>query len=173
MRTNIAKPGRRSFFKKTFKGIGTRGLVLSSGALSILFGILQFAFVALAGLLTIGWAISLFSKGSIILGLLVLLILTPISIGLASHFFIFFFVSTIIVLVGCGIGHLFGFNIPFGNIWSSIWLIMEILIFGSMIYVGIIEFIEAVKEKRVLGFFKEYWWGILLFCFLFWLFFFK
>ena len=167
----MAKPERRSFFKKTFKRIGIGGLVLSGGALSILFNILQFVFVAFVGLSTIGWAISLFSKGSIILGLLVLLILTPISIGLASYFFIFFFVLTIIALIGWGISHLFGFDISFGNVWGSIWLIIKVIILGSMAYVGIIGFLEAVKEKRVSEFLKEHWWGILLFSFLFWLFF--
>ena len=166
-----AKFKKESFFKKIFKGVGIGGLILSGGLLSILFYILQFLFVAFAGLSTIGWAISLFLKGSIILGLLVLFIATPIAIGLASYFFIFFFILTIIALIGWGIVHLFGFNVSFGNVWGSIWLIMKVLILGVMVSIGIIGFIEAIKEKRILEFFKEYWWGILLFCFFFWLFF--
>jgi len=72
-----------------------------------------------------------------------------------------------------GIIHIFGFDVSFSSVWESIWLIIKILLLGVMALLTIKEFIEAVREKRVLEFFKEYWWVILLFCLLLWLFFFK
>src|SRR3989338_11295821 len=74
-----------NFLKKIFKGVGTGGLVVGGGFLYISFTILQFLFVAFAGLSMIGLAISLFSEGSIIWGLVALFIGTPIAIGLASY----------------------------------------------------------------------------------------
>ena len=59
-------PKRKAFLKKIFRGVGTGGLVAVGGFLYISFTILQFLFVAFAGLSMIGLAISLFSEGSII-----------------------------------------------------------------------------------------------------------
>jgi len=162
---------KESFLKKIFKGVGTGGLVVGGGFLYISFTILQFLFVALAGLSMIGLAISLFSEGSIIWGLVALFIGTPIAIGLASYFFIFFLFLTILALIIWGIIYIFGFNVSFGNVWDGIWLVIKVLILGGMAFFGVSSFIEAVKNKNVLSFFKENWFYILVFFFLFWLFF--
>lgn len=162
---------KESFFKKLFKGIGLGSLVVGGGFLYVSFIILQFLFVASAGLSMIGLAISLFSKGSIIWGLVVLFIGTPIAIGLASTFFIFFLFLIIITLIIWGIIYLFGFNVSFDSTWDGIWLVIEILLIGGMAFFGISSFVQAVKNKDVLSFFKENWFYIILFLFLFWLFF--
>ena len=162
---------KESFLKKIFKGVGTGGLVVGGGFLYISFTILQFLFVAFAGLSMIGLAISLFSEGSIIWGLVALFIGTPIAIGLASYFFIFFFALTILALIIWGIIYIFGFDVSFGSVWDGIWLVIKILILGGMAFFGISSFVEAVKNKNVVSFFKENWFYILIFFFLFWLFF--
>ena len=162
---------KESSLKKFFKGVGIGGLVLSGGLLSILFYILRFLFVAIAGLSMIWWAIRLFSGGSVTWGLIVLLIATPIAIGLAGYFFIFFFAITILALILWGITHLFGFNVSYGSVWDSIWLVIKILILGGMAFFGISSFVQAVKKNALASFFKENWFYILFFFFLFWLFF--
>jgi len=162
---------KENFLKKIFKGIGTGGLVVGGGFLYISFTILQFLFVAFAGLSMIGLAISLFSEGSIIWGLVVLFIGTPIAIGLASYFFIFFLALSILALIIWGIIYIFGFNVSFGSVWDGIWLVIKVLILGGMAFFGVSSFVEAVKNKNVLSFFKENWFYILIFLFLFWLFF--
>jgi len=162
---------KESFLKKIFKGVGTGGLVVGGGFLYISFTILQFLFVAFAGLSMIGLAISLFSEGSIIWGLVALFIGTPIAIGLASYFFIFFLFLAILALIIWGIIYIFGFDVSFGSVWDGIWLIIKVLILGGMAFFGVSSFIEAVKNKNVLSFFKENWFDILIFLFLFWLFF--
>jgi len=162
---------KESFLKKIFKGAGVGGLVVGGGFLYIAFFILQFLFVAAAGLSMIWLAVSLFSEGSIIWGLVVLFIGTPIAIGLAGYFFIFFLALTILALIIWGIIYLFGFNVSFSSVWDSIWLIIKILILGGMAFFGISSFVQAVKNRDVVSFFKETWFYILLFVFLFWLFF--
>lgn len=162
---------KESFLKKIFKGVGTGGLVVGGGFLYISFTILQFLFVAFAGLSMIGLAISLFSEGSIIWGLVALFIGTPIAIGLASYFFIFFLILAILALIIWGIIYIFGFNVSFGSVWDGIWLIIKVLILGGMAFFGVSSFIAAVKNKNVVSFFKENWFYILIFLFLFWLFF--
>jgi len=162
---------KENFLKKIFKGVGTGGLVVGGGFLYISFTILQFLFVAFAGLSMIGLAISLFSEGSIIWGLVALFIGTPIAIGLASYFFIFFLFLAILALIIWGIIYIFGFDVSFGSVWDGIWLVIKVLILGGMAFFGVSSFIEAVKNKNVLSFFKENWFYILIFFFLFWLFF--
>jgi len=162
---------KESFLKKIFKGVGVGGLVVGGGFLYISFTILQFLFIAFAGLSMIGLAISLFSEGSIIWGLVVLFIGTPIAIGLASYFFIFFLALSILALIIWGIIYIFGFDVSFGSVWDGIWLVIKVLILGGMAFFGVSSFIEAVKNKNVLSFFKENWFYILIFLFLFWLFF--
>ena len=95
----------------------------------------------------IGLAISLFSEGSIIWGLVALFIGTPIAIGLASYFFIFFLFLSIIALIIWGIIYIFGFNVSFGSVWDGIWLVIKILILVGMAFFGISSFIEAIKRK--------------------------
>ncbi len=162
---------KESFLKKVFKGVGTGGLVVGGGFLYISFTILQFLFVAFAGLSMIGLAISLFFEGSIIWGLVALFIGTPIVIGLASYSFIFFLFLAILALIIWGIIYLFGFNVSFGSVWDGIWLLIKVLILGGMAFFGISSFVQAVKNKDVISFFKENWFYIIIFLFLFWLFF--
>lgn len=157
--------------KKIFSGVGTGGLVVGGGFLYISFTILHFLFVAVAGLSMIGLAISLFSEGSIIWGLVALFIGTPLAIGLANYFFIFFLFLAILALIIWGIISIFGFDVSFSNIWDGIWLVIKVLILGGMAFFGISSFIEAVKNKDVLSFFKENWFYALIFIFLFWLYF--
>ena len=166
-----AESKTKSILKKFLKGAGIGGLVVGGGILFILFNILHFLFTAVVGLGMIGWAISEFLKGSIIIGLLVLLIGTPLAIGLAHWFFFFWLILMILAVIVWGASYLFGFGVSFGGAWEIAWFIIKILILGCMAFVGITGFIEAIREKKIFGFFKEYWWGILLFCFLFWLFF--
>jgi hypothetical protein len=169
--SDIVTIKKESFLKKIFRGVGTGGLVVGGGFLYISFTILQFLFVAFAGLSMIGLAISLFSEGSIILGLIALFIGTPIAIGLASYFFIFFLVLSILTLIIWGIISIFGFDVSFNGVWDGIWLVIKVLILGGMVFFGISSFIEAVKNKNITSFFKENWFYILIFLFLFWLFF--
>jgi len=168
-RIEISK--KENFFKKIFRGVGISGLVVGGGFLYILFTILHFLFVAVAGLSMIGLAISLFSEGSIIWGLVALFIGTPIAIGLAGYFFIFFLILTIVALIIWGVIYLFGFNVSFGSVWDGIWLVIKVLILGGMAFFGISSFVQAIKNKDVVSFFKENWFYILFFFFLFWLFF--
>ena len=160
-----------NFLKKIFKGVGTGGLVVGGGFLYVSFTILQFLFVVSAGMSMIGLAISLFSEGSIIWGLVALFIGTPIAIGLASYFFIFFLFLAILALIIWGIIYIFGFDVSFGSVWDGIWLVIKVLILGGMAFFGVSSLIGAVKNKNVLSFFKENWFYILIFLFLFWLFF--
>src|SRR3990167_7439299 len=162
---------KESFFKKIFRGVGVGGLVVGGGFLYITFTILRFLFIAFAGLSMIGLAISLFSEGSIIWGLVALFIGTPVAIGLASYFFIFFLFLAILALIIWGIIYIFGFDVSFGSVWDGIWLVIKVLILGGMAFFGVSSLIGAVKNKNVLSFFKENWFYILIFLFLFWLFF--
>lgn len=162
---------KENLLKKIFRGVGTGGLVAGGGFLYISFIILQFLFVAFVGLSMIGLAISLFSEGSIIWGLVALFIGTPIAIGLANYFFIFFLALSILALIIWGIIYIFGCDVSFISVRDGIWLVIKILILGGMAFFGISSFIEAVKNKNVVSFFKENWFYILVFFFLFWLFF--
>lgn len=162
---------KKSSFKKIFKGIGMGGLVVGGGFLYISFTILRFLFIALVGLSSIWYAITLFYEGSIIWSIIVLFIATPIVIALSGYFFIFLFFFSILSLIIWGIIHLFGFNVSFDSVWDGIWLVIKVFILGVMAFVGISSFIEAIKNKNIISFFKENWFYILIFFFLFWLFF--
>lgn len=157
--------------KRFFRGAGISSLVVTGGLLSILFYILQFVFVASIGLGVFYWAISLFMEGAIIGGLLVLFIVTPLAIGLASWAFWFLFIVAVLALIIWGVTTLFGLNLSFDNIWDIIWFVLMVFLLGGMAFFGISEFIEATRRGRVSDFFRDYWFGILLFFFLFWLFF--
>ncbi|MCK9582895.1 MAG: zinc ribbon domain-containing protein [Endomicrobiales bacterium] len=164
-------PKKENFLKKVFKGLGTGGLVLGGGFLYISFTILQFLFTAFAGLSMIGLAISLFSKGSIILGLVALFIGTPLAIILANYFFIFLLALSIITLIIFGIIYLFGFNVSFSSVWGGIWLVIKVLALGGMTFFVISSFVQAMKNKDIVSFFKKNWFYILLLFFIFWSFF--
>ena len=169
--TSIMKPPKESIFKRFFKGVGIGSLVAGGGIVYILVSILQFAFTAIVGLGMIVWAIDEFSKGSIIVGLLVLLIGTPLAIGFSYWAFFFLLILAILSAIIWGIVRIFGLDISFASTWDFAWMIIKVLSLGGMAFAGIVGFVEAIREKRLSYFFKEYWWGILLFCFLFWLFF--
>lgn len=162
---------KKSIFKKIFRGAGYGSLIVGGGILYILFNILQFVVPAIVGLSMIWWAIVEFLRGSIIVGLLVLLIGTPIAIGIANWVSIPLFFLAILAVIIWGIIHLFGFSVSFGNVWDVIWLVIKTLLLGGMAFLGINEFIKAIKEKRIVNFFKKNWFYILLFFFLLWLFF--
>jgi len=162
---------RKSIFKKIFKGFGYGSLFVGGGMISILYFILNFLFIASVGLGMIGIAIRMFMEGSILWGVLVLLG-TPLVIGLAGYLFFFFIILGILSLIIWGIAAILGFDISFWVAKDIVWLIGKIVILGIIVGFGIMELIEAIKEKNILVFFKNFWWGILVFCFLVWLFFF-
>lgn len=156
---------------KLLKSMRTGGFYVGTGTFLILFNIVQFAVPAVVGLSMIWWAITLFFEGSIIWGLLVLLIGTPIAIGIAFYVAIFLFFIGIITVITWGILSLFGVNISFESVWSIVWLGIRILLLGGMAFIGVSSFVQAVKENELASFFKGNWFYILLFFFLFWLFF--
>ena len=156
---------------RLLKGMRSGGLVVGGGVFLILFQIVEFAVPAIVGLSMIWWAITLFIDGSIIWGLLVLLIGTPIAIGISSYVAIFLFFIGIIALLVWGIMALFGFDVSFISVWNIIWLIVKILILGGIAFVLGASFVEGVREKAILSFFKGSWFLIILFFFLLWLFF--
>ena len=162
---------KRRVFKKILGGLGTGGFLVGGGIISTLYYILSFIFTAIVGLSAIGMAITLFLEGSIIWGLITLLILTPLAIALAHYLFLYCVILTILSAIIWGIATIFGFDISFGTAGEIVWLLGKIAILGVWAFLGVILFRESVKEKNILGFFKDYWLGILLFCFLFWLFF--
>ncbi len=157
--------------KKIFNYLGMGGLVVSGGLLLILFNILQFIIIAVSGLGMIWWAITLFTKGSIIIGLLVLVIGTPLVIGLMNMMFPFFLFLGLIALAIWGLLHIFGSNVSYWEVGDWVWFSLKVLLVGIMAFVGIVGFIDAIKKNNLSGFFKEYWLGFLFFCFLCWLFF--
>lgn len=158
----------KDLFKKIFRGAGYGGLILGGGFLSVSFFILQFLFTAGVGLSMIWWAITLFSEHSIVWGLTVFFIATPVAIGLSFHLFIFLLFLTILALIIWGIAHLFGFNISFDNAYDSIWLIIKLFVVGGVAFFGVSLFTQAVKERKVSSFFKENWLYILVFFFFVW-----
>ncbi|MDD3066479.1 MAG: hypothetical protein PHO48_01455 [Candidatus Gracilibacteria bacterium] len=158
----------KSGFAKILKKIGIGGLMIGGGFLSIAFFILRFVYIACVGLSTLGWAIMLFKDGSIIGGLAVLFIATPLAIGLASYFFIFFLILTILSLIILVVIHIFGFSASFADVWDSIWIIIKLAILGIMAFVGVSSFIQAVKSKNLKYFFKENWFYIPFFFLLLW-----
>jgi hypothetical protein len=165
------KPSKKkNIFRKILEGVGVGSFLVGGGIISILFFILNFLFTAFIGLSMIRIAIIMFMEGSILWGSL-LLIGTPLAIAISSSLFFYLIILGIFSAILWGIAHIFGFSVSLGNAWSIILSILKMLIFGGIAFSGIVEFIKAIKEKRISEFFKEYWVGILFFCFLFWLFF--
>jgi hypothetical protein len=162
---------KKSIFRKILTGLGYGSLFVSGGIITVILYILNFLFVAFVALSVIGWAIILFMEGSILWGLLVLLILTPLAIELAHWLFFYWIILMVFSLILWGVVTIFGLDISFWEAGSIIWLLGKIAILGIMALFGIMGFIEAIKERDILEFFKDYWLGILFFCFLFWLFF--
>jgi hypothetical protein len=157
--------------KKVLKGVGTGGLVVGGGFLYISYSILHFLFVAFVGLSMIGLSISLFSEGSIISGLVALFIGTPLAIGIASYFFMIFLFLLILALIIWGIISIFGFDVSFGSVWGGFLFLLKVLGFGGYAFFWVSSFIEAARNKSTASFFKENWFYVPIFLFLFWLFF--
>lgn len=160
---------KKILVKKIFSGIGIGGAVIGGGLLSLIFVAIRFLYIASAGLSMVWYAIILFQKGSIVWGLVVLIIGTPLAIGIASYLFIPLLLFSIVTLIIWGIVHLFGFHFSFGNVWDSIWLVLKVSILGGMVFWGYSSFVRAVKRKRVSIFFKENWFYFPVFLFVLWL----
>lgn len=165
----LQKP--QNVFVKFAKGFGIGSVYAGGGILFILFQIVRFAIPAIVGLLMILWAISEFVEGSIIVGLIVLLIGTPIAVGIAGWAATFIFFLAILALIIWGISNLFGANLSFDSAWDLAWLIIKVLAVGGIGYFLIIGFMDGVKTKTIKSFLSGNWFYILGFCFLFWLFF--
>jgi len=102
--------------------MGQAGLVAGSGFLYLSVYILRFAFVGVCGFTAIWFSIQLILAGSILWGILALLIGTPLVIGISSYFFPVLLGITIVSAIIWGCTRLVGGEISFSNIWSSIWL---------------------------------------------------
>ncbi len=157
--------------KKILSKVGIGGFYVGYGAFAILFSIVQFAIPAIAGLSMIWWAITLFLEGSILWGLLVLLIGTPIAIGIAAYAAIFLFFMGIVVLITWGIISLFGIDVSFASVWGMVWFGVKILILGGIAFAVGASFVGAVRGNGLMSFIKGSWFWIILFFFLLWLFF--
>ena len=153
--------------KKLLPGLG-QGLFMGGGCI---FQLVQFVVTAVVGLSVIWWAITLFLEGSIIWGLLVLLIGTPVVIGIAFYTAILLFFIGIITLIIWGIISLFGIDVSFSSVWGMVWFGIKILVLGGIAFAVGSSFVRAVKEKELISFVKGNWYLILLFFFLCWLFF--
>ncbi len=165
----VQKP--QNIFVRFVKGFGIGSVYAGGGILFILFQIIQFAVPAVVVLSMIWWSISEFTEGSIIVGLVILLLGTPIAIGIARWFSVYLFFFTILLLIIWGITNLFGINISFDNAWDIAWLIIKVLVVGGMGYFLIMGFIDATRTKTIKSFLQGSWFYIIGFCFLFWLFF--
>lgn len=162
---------QQNIFVRFVKGMGTGGMYVGGGVLFILFQIVQFAIPAVVGLLMIWWAISSFMDGSILVGLLVLLIGTPIAIGLSHWLAIYVFFLAILAFIIWGISSLFGVGLSFDNAWDIGSLIVKVVIVGGLGYFLVTMLVDAIRSKTVGNFLKETWFYILIFCLLFWWFF--
>ena len=167
----VELPQKESLFKRILSGLGIGGLYIGGGLLFGLGSIAKFIFTAVVGLGMVWWAIVEFSSGSIIWGLVILLIGTPIAVGIANWTFLFLFLLAILTAIIWGLVRLFGGDLSFWSIWDIIWLVVKLLILGAMAFWGISALIKAIKTKAIGSFFKEYWFYILFFFFLLWLFF--
>lgn len=160
---------KKGFLKKVFKGIGIGGLVVGGGFISIVFYVLNFLFVAGVGLSMIWLVIRLFIEHSYIWALIAL-VLTPIAIGLAGYFFIFFLFLTILALIIWGGAHLFGVSLSFSDLFNNLYAIVMLLLAGGMAYYLVSAFVQATKEKKIASFFKGNWFILIVVIFLFWMF---
>lgn len=158
---------KESMIERILSGLGIGGLIVGGG----LFSLAHFIFTAVVGLTMVWWAITEFLGGSVILGLVILFIGMPIAIVIANWTFIFLFPLAILTAILWGLANLFGWDISFFSVWDVIWLIIKVVILGGMVVVGIFRLKEAIETKTIGSFFKENWFYILLFLFLFWLFF--
>lgn len=82
-----------------WKKIKSGGLVIGGISLSIFIFILEIIFVWGTGLSMVGYGISLLVKGSILWGLVVLFIGTPIAIGIAQFLFPFWAILFVLAII--------------------------------------------------------------------------
>ncbi len=144
--------------KKLLPGLGY-GLFMGGGCL---FQLVQFVVTAVAGLSMIWWAITLFLEGSIIWGVVVLLIGTPIAIGIASYAAIFLFFIGIIAAIIWGVINLFGFNVSFGGVWDIIWLGVTILVLAGIAFVVVSSLVGAIFKGEMNWFRRHLNWTYVL-----------
>jgi len=98
--TPITEPlKKRGIFRKILEGIGMGGLIVGGVGFSGIMFILYIIFVWGTGLSMISYGIYLLANGSILWGLVVLLIGTPIVVGLAEAFFSLWMISLVIGLI--------------------------------------------------------------------------
>lgn len=162
---------RKISFRKIFSRIGIGGVVVGGSLFSLILVVIRFLYITFAGLSMVWCAIILFQKGSIVWGLIALIIGTPLAIGIASYLFLYLLLFSIATLIIWGIASIFGVHASFGNIWELLLSAVKVLIVGAMAFFGVSEFVRSIKQKRVLDFFKGNWFYFLIFLFLFWLFF--
>lgn len=144
--------------KKLLPGLGY-GLYMGGGCL---FQLVQFVVIAVAGLSMIWWAITLFLDGSIIWGLVVLLVGTPIAIGIASWAAIFLFFIGIVAAIIWGIINLFGFNVSFGGVWDVIWLGLTILALVGIAFMVVNSLVRAIFKGEMNWFRRHLNWTYVL-----------
>jgi hypothetical protein len=144
--------------KKLLPGLGY-GLLIGGGWL---FGIMQFVVTAIAGLSMIWWAITLFLEGSILWGLLVLLIGTPIAIAIASYAAIPLFFIGIIAAIIWGVIKLFGFDVSFDGVWDVIWVGIVILVLASIAFWVVSSLVRAIFKGEINWFRRHLNWTFVL-----------
>ncbi len=109
-----------------------------------MFSIVNFVVPAIAGLSMIWWAITLFIEGSIFWGVLVLLIGTPIAIGIAGWAAPYLLFLGIITTIIWGVIKLFGADVSFGGVWDTIWLVITILVLAGIAFMVLNSLIRAL-----------------------------
>jgi len=141
--------------KKLLPKLGTGvgyGLFAGGGCL---FQLVQFVVVAVAGLGMIWWAITLFIDGSILLGLVVLLIGTPVAIGIAGWLAPFIFIIGIIAAIIWGAIKLFGSDVSFGHVWDIV-LSVIIILFLALLAFGVLSSLFKAIFKGEMNFFRRH-----------------
>jgi len=141
----------KKLFPKLGTGIGY-GLFAGGGCL---FQLVQFVVVAVAGLGMIWWAITLFMEGSILLGIVVLLIGTPLAIGIAGWLAPFIFIMGIITAIIWGAIKLFGSDVSFGSVWDTIFLVITIL-FLALLALGVLSSLFKAIFKGEMNWFRRH-----------------
>ena len=142
-----------SNIKKTLKKFGMGSLYVGGGVFMLVFSVLRFIYVAVAGLTTIYAAIVLFSNGSIIWGLVVLLIGTSLAVAIAQLLFIPVFILSVITLLVWLVAHLFGSEVGIQNIWHSLLHSLKIALFlgvGLYLLYSVFTWIRKKTGKKKL-----------------------
>lgn len=153
--TNEVYSCKESKIKSVFKNVGYWVIGLGGFGTMWIVNILQFFFSAIAGLGSIYSAIILFKKGSILLGLIVLLIVTPLVIWVVNTFFPFWLILSILISVLWGISKIIGLNISFENffskgwniLWGLFWIILGLFLLYCVIRLIIIGIRKLMKKS--------------------------